>query len=206
MKKRMAASPTPTQELARLSDVAYSLPQDRQAHLERLGLHNQYMITDNHEHSYTALHQDKPLAVVVHRGTSLEHGAVQDLGSDASIVTNDLKATNRYKDALARVKRAKKKYMKTRTVVTTGHSLGGALAHTTGQEANVHSHAFNPGTSPSMTLNGTNPDETTHHHIHLVKGDWINSNTAIRGQPGNTHLHHYNGREDKKSHSVENFF
>ena len=92
---------------------------------DRLGKHGNYIkdtsLSNDNQQVYNNKKKNKLLYTVA--GT---HN-LKDVGTDAYLAAGKLKDTNRYKEAVSTLEKAKAKY-KPRKVNVAGHSLGGAIA------------------------------------------------------------------------------
>jgi Lipase (class 3) len=219
---------------ARLSEIAYSLPEERQARLNTLNLDNLYEIDPyfNSRRSFLAKSKDSNLAVIVNRGTSLQYDPVQDLATDAHIVANEkFRDSAHYKDAKSFADDVVKRYGATHKIVTTGHSLGGMTAFVLGNDLHIDSHSFNPGSSPLMAMKNMNVDghndfefvsqffrnnsgklkdknSFDRHFLYLTKGDVLSASAPFFKNSDGTKPEIFTNTpyKSRKPHDIENFF
>lgn len=102
--------------------------------------------------------------IVNHTGTNSSHDWLTDLRG----AFGDLKKTERYKHANKIQKQAVAKYGN-ENIVTTGHSLGYALAKNAGKNSS-HIYGVNGAVLPSDLINKKKQDNITHYKS---KGDWV---------------------------------
>jgi len=175
---------------ARLSEVAYSLPEERVNKAAELNLTDLFEIDPrfNSRRFFLAKSKDSNLAVIVNRGTSLPYDPISDLTTDGHIVVNQgFRDTAHYLNAKAFAKEVIETYGNTHKVITVGHSLGGTTSFILGNELHIDSHSFNPGSSPLVAMK--NMFEDGHNDFEFVSSFFRSNEEKLKGK--NTFDRHY---------------
>ena len=143
-------------------------------------------LSDDYSTVITKEHPNKQNDVIIaYRGTQ----NFSDLATDIFQVATGSPVEKLLGIKLGHFKLAQDKYDATKlkypdaNITTTGHSLGGTLAHYTGKNNNVKSFIFNAGSSPldaitNITTTDTPENTSTHYY---TTGDIVGASQALLG-------------------------
>lgn len=110
---------------------------------------------------------DKSHAVVSLAGTDFTN--FKDIKADIGVVAGQVHNTQRYKESEDATRKVLGKYGK--NVTLSGYSLGGAVADKLGQQMEMESVVFNPGSNPLLpTRKGSNTKVYSHNNDLVSKG------------------------------------
>lgn len=143
-----------------LAQASYQQPEKRHTWLsEKLGT-NYGQIVKNTPEFFTMVTPNELFNV--HRGSvTYEDWASTDVG----LAVGNLESTDRYKRALRNSMDAVSQFGNGRNTTEIGHSLGGSLAETIGQQTNHESTVFNQGTTTFKDYTKVNRKRHRHYRI-----------------------------------------
>jgi uncharacterized ferredoxin-like protein len=196
-------------QYASMASAAYKPEAERIASMtEQLGENHGWELMNALSHDKTSVFKNdtKKEAVISFRGTAGGKGVKEfltgDLGTDLAIVAGVEGDTGRFKKSEKEFLKVVKHFQKNNPdykIITTGHSLGGAVARHIHKKYNDlvdETHMWNAGTSLATD---TTLDDTV--HSHHVATDPI-SFFGIQ----NHHNVHFYKKSEKLSHFMDNFF
>lgn len=176
--------PPEIKEKAKIANQSYKTPEEREREINGWELIPEY--SDNE----LAVYKKGDKIKFSHRGTA----GLKDVSTDTFIVNNNLSESERYKQTKEKVERVMNDF-KDAKFSHTGHSLGGQLAKTLGNEFKHKSSGFNSGSSTKRT---TNPL----HKENVIAGDIISNSQILQDK----NIQVYKKPEDTKSaHTLKNF-
>ncbi len=164
------------------------------------------------KHTAVFVHPVTRRVIVAARGTELKKGlgdAIDDLATDALLVTGNLTRSARFRKLDEKLKSLRERYREHK-IELTGHSLGGALAVELGKvHQDVDVHAFNAGTGPldmrsslEKFMTERNYKESNKRNIHRYH---VQTDALSLGNAFETDVILFENRPDVAAHSLENF-
>lgn len=207
-------------QYAALNQVIYSDRNTWEDQLGRIGMSDWEVHGSSQDNTMVLVNHSKKQSLVVHSGTDLKRRKTEDLVTDAFISFDMTTMSPRYKQSKKITEKIQKLYPEYK-LVTTGFSLGGAVANQIGHELDIESHSYNPGISPNVfrrQLSGltqlgkrklsffrsTPEPVNTKHNLYITEGDWI-SNSGYLGIRGNENIKFNTSKESNKPHSIFNW-
>lgn len=207
-------------QYAALNQVIYSDRSTWADQISKIGMEEWEVHDDSQDNTMVLVNHKKKRSLVVHSGTDLKRRKTEDLITDAFISFDLTTLSPRYKQSKKITEKVMKRYPDYK-LVTTGFSLGGAVANQIGHELDIESHSFNPGISPNVfrrQLTGltslgkrklsffrsTPEPVNTKHNLYITEGDWI-SNSGYLGIRGNENIKFNTSKESNQPHSIFNW-
>lgn len=207
-------------QYAALNQIVYSDRGSWSDQLSKIGMDDWEIHDSSQDNTMVLLNHKKQQSIVVHSGTDLKRRKTEDLITDAFISFDLTTLSPRYKQSKKITENIKKKFPNY-NLITTGFSLGGAMANQIGHDLDIESHAFNPGISPAVfrrqmvgqsvlgkrkiSFFRNTPDPvSTKHNLYITQGDWI-SNSGYLGIRGNENIKFNTSSESNKPHSIFNW-